>query len=710
MANKPTPADFSPTVPDFPVIGQYQPVYGKFDLTTYVQGASDYEIMAFLVQCYNATLKGYSDVTQLSKDTVTAYNQLQTWVNTWFDNLDVQQEINNKLQAMYEAGTLANAIAQSGTIPPAVAQYLNSVEGTKNLSDVTAQKIEAMAASGALGTVINNTGTVQSTTTNWLQQNVTPTGSAVVVDKSLTIEGAAADSKAVGNNIDMLKKDLTETSEQKAYMDGVTNLFDWITGSYTVESNKLGFNANNKYAIATPNAVSIKNASYIKISDFETYKFSIAITYGSENWYYINGTSNPLTIPKNATGLVISIGRRDSEIMTGSDLASVGCTIISDSKFNHLVELTELFSTPKTIESIVENTQANTSSDAFLLDNNISMATSNAKGLFSKKIGGTGSITFTDWSPSEQLSNTFKAQQDGDYLYKCMHFPHDGTYPNLEEQDPNILDVEALPFKLPIGAIYVNTDVAEEFNGFIRIVACNMFGYKEGYWYEIDNRNIAWAQIYSLPWGTSGGTDVPITYEHGTAFINLKNHKLTKDNTLHFGTRNTYATEFEYYIVKATVRCNSDCCGLKIAIDSRDDISGSPTQIINSRTFALPTNTALTAFAHNIPDSVYSYVISNFDNYVKLKVPHYYCGRVQINGFIINLLKGKNSVTTIKDLESGEEVKIIINDGSVDISTNNLIVVTEHSSRIDVTAKKDIFLNVIVSDTDAVLNYNFDLI
>lgn len=710
MANKPTPADFSPTVPDFPVIGQYQPVYGKFDLTTYVQGASDYEIMAFLVQCYNATLKGYSDVTQLSKDTVTAYNQLQTWVNTWFDNLDVQQEINNKLQAMYEAGTLANAIAQSGTIPPAVAQYLNSAEGTKNLSDVTAQKIEAMAASGALGTVINKTGTVQSTTTNWLQQNVTPTGSAVVVDKSLTIEGAAADSKAVGNNVDMLKKDLTEISEQKAYMDGVTNIIDWTTGSYTVVSNKLGFNANNKYAIATPNAISVKNASYIKISDFETYKYSIAITYGTDNWYYLNGTSNPLEIPKNVTALVVSVGRRDDVVITGSDLASVGCTIISDNKFNQLVALTELFSTPKTIESITENTQTNTSSDAFLLNNNISMATDNAKGLFSKKIGGTGSITFTDWLPSEQLSNTFNAQQDGDYIYKCMHFPHDGTYPNLQEQDPNIIDVEPLPFKLPIGAIYVNTDVAEEFNGFIRIVACDMFGYKEGYWYEIDNRNISWAQIYSLPWGTSGGTNVPITYQHGTALINLKNNKLTKDNTLHFGTRNTYATEFEYYIVKVTVKCNSDSCALKVAIDSRDDISGSPTQIINSRTFTLPKNTITTAFAHNIPDSVYSYVITNFDNYVKLKVPHYYCGRVQINGFIINLLKGKNSVTTIKDLDSGEEVKIIINDGSVDISTNNLITVTEHYSRIDVTAKKDIFLKVTVSDTDAVLNYNFDLI
>ena len=320
MANKPTPADFSPTVPDFPVIGQYQPVYGKFDLTTYVQGASDYEIMAFLVQCYNATLKGYSEVTQLSKDTVTAYNQLQTWVNIWFAEVDVQQEINNKLQSMYEAGTLADAIAKSTAIPPAVAQYLNSeegtqhltnitdakldamaqdgslanvvaqsnaippavaqylnseegtqnlsnvtadkidamtqdgslanvvaqtnkipeavnqylnsVDGTKNLSDVTAQKIEEMAASGALGTVITNTGTVQSTTTDWLQKNVTPTGSAVTLDKSLSIQGAAADSKATG---DVFKRCY------QTYSDTVSDIDTLFTpGSYHLTKDAFG--------------------------------------------------------------------------------------------------------------------------------------------------------------------------------------------------------------------------------------------------------------------------------------------------------------------------------------------------------------------------------------------------------------------------------------------------------------------------------------
>lgn len=292
MANKPTPADFSPTVPDFPVIGQYQPIYGKFDLTTYIQGASDYEIMAFLVQCYNATLKGYSDVTQLSKDTVTAYNQLQAWVNTWFAELDVQQEINNKLQSMYEEGTLATAIAQSNAIPPAVAQYLNSTEGTQNLSNVTAQKIEAMAKDGSLGTVINNTGTVQSTTTNWLQQNVTPTGSAVAVDKSLSIQGAAADSKATG--------DAFKTCYQP-YADTVLDIDALFKpGTYHLTKDSLGEHYSE--------------LNLLDVSEMRTYYSMLVLAPSTLTNYSLNGDNY------DVTQVLILNGDRQSVFIRNSKL------------------------------------------------------------------------------------------------------------------------------------------------------------------------------------------------------------------------------------------------------------------------------------------------------------------------------------------------------------------------------------------------------
>lgn len=49
-------------------------------------------------------------------------------------------------------------------------------------------------------------------TTQWLNDNVVPAGSVVVLDNSLTIEGAAADSKAVGDQLKQIKDHLNNVS------------------------------------------------------------------------------------------------------------------------------------------------------------------------------------------------------------------------------------------------------------------------------------------------------------------------------------------------------------------------------------------------------------------------------------------------------------------------------------------------------------------
>nr|DAX05118.1 MAG TPA: hypothetical protein [Bacteriophage sp.] len=189
MANKPGEANFFPDVPEFPSMGVFQPIYGKFDLTTYIQGASDYEIMAFLVGKYNACLEAYGNITKLSTDTITACKQLQDWINSWFTNLDVQEEINKKL--------------------------------------------DKMVADGSFGTLLHQTFDAQinqqttSAVTKWLVANVTPTGSAVVVDKSLSIEGAAADAKQVGLNRATLT--INESKQLNIIITHENNLFSFDT-------------------------------------------------------------------------------------------------------------------------------------------------------------------------------------------------------------------------------------------------------------------------------------------------------------------------------------------------------------------------------------------------------------------------------------------------------------------------------------------------
>lgn len=180
---------------EFPVTKPEFVVPSCVNLSTYIQGMSDYEVRCYYTQLVQQWATEWAQMQTEWSSQREAFESLKQYVNNklqtfqdWFDNLDVQQEINNTLQSMYEDGTLADAIAQ--------------------------------------------TNTVQSTITDWLNQNVTPTGSAVVVDKSLSVEGAAADAKSTGD---------TFKRSYQVYNDSVTNIDNLFKpGTYHLTKASLG--------------------------------------------------------------------------------------------------------------------------------------------------------------------------------------------------------------------------------------------------------------------------------------------------------------------------------------------------------------------------------------------------------------------------------------------------------------------------------------
>ena len=91
----------------------------------------------------------------------TAWQSMQNFINNYFDNLDVQEEINNKIVSMIQTGEFGLLVNEY--IPPAV--------------------------------------------NAWLNLNITePEG--VVIDTSLSVSGACADAKATGDAINKVKSDL----------------------------------------------------------------------------------------------------------------------------------------------------------------------------------------------------------------------------------------------------------------------------------------------------------------------------------------------------------------------------------------------------------------------------------------------------------------------------------------------------------------------
>lgn len=173
-------ADFTPSLNTYTDLTPFRFWCQKVLPFVYDDSLSYYELLCKVVDYLNKTME---DVTLSIEDVEnlhTAYENLQGYVNDYFDNLDVQDEINNKLDALVENGTIHEIFNDD------VAAILSVA------SEAAEDAIEAIPAN----------------VTNWLNEHVNPE-SDVVIDDTLSIEGAAADAKATGDEINELKSDLT---------------------------------------------------------------------------------------------------------------------------------------------------------------------------------------------------------------------------------------------------------------------------------------------------------------------------------------------------------------------------------------------------------------------------------------------------------------------------------------------------------------------
>lgn len=124
-----------PTIKPRTVTGIFTRYIAKTLPLAFDESMSYYECLCALLEYINQTIvTDINNVNDGLSELQTFYLQLQDYVNNYFDNLDVQEEINNKLDDMVEAGTLDQIIEQ----------YLNSsavwgfdtVEDMKNATNL----------------------------------------------------------------------------------------------------------------------------------------------------------------------------------------------------------------------------------------------------------------------------------------------------------------------------------------------------------------------------------------------------------------------------------------------------------------------------------------------------------------------------------------------------------------------------------------------
>lgn len=177
-------ANFTPELNSYTDLTPFRYWCQKVLPLVYDDSLSYYELLCKVIDYLNKTMEDVNLAVEDVGKLHDAYDSLQAYVNTYFENLDVQEEINNKLDEMVEDGTIRNIFSED------VQDILN---------------VASDAAEQAIADIPENV-------TDWLEEHITQE-TGYVIDDTLTVQGAAADAKKTGDEISALKSDLTENDE-----------------------------------------------------------------------------------------------------------------------------------------------------------------------------------------------------------------------------------------------------------------------------------------------------------------------------------------------------------------------------------------------------------------------------------------------------------------------------------------------------------------
>lgn len=95
-----------------------------------------YELLCKVVEYLNKVIDSNNSIGAQTEELTNAFNTLKSYVDNYFKNLDVQEEINNKLNEMSESGELAEIIAQY--LQLAGLLCFNTLNELKNATNIVA--------------------------------------------------------------------------------------------------------------------------------------------------------------------------------------------------------------------------------------------------------------------------------------------------------------------------------------------------------------------------------------------------------------------------------------------------------------------------------------------------------------------------------------------------------------------------------------------
>lgn len=165
--------NFTPNQNSYKDIGQFRFWCQKVLPLVYDDSMSYYELLCKVIHYLNEAIENVDLVGDDMTKLYSAYEQLQTWVNNYFDNLDVQGEINKKLDLFASDGTLLNLIRP-------IAVQLSQPTVVSTIGEMTnIQKTYVLSSNGHIyqykGSAWVDTGLVYATEIeNYMSYSVLP--------------------------------------------------------------------------------------------------------------------------------------------------------------------------------------------------------------------------------------------------------------------------------------------------------------------------------------------------------------------------------------------------------------------------------------------------------------------------------------------------------------------------------------------------------
>lgn len=174
-----------------------------------------YGILSEIKEHLNNVIKNEQIVTENQQNVYNSFKGLYDFVNDYFDNLDVQDEINNKLDEMVESGVLENILMNYANV---IKVYNTTVEMLNDNKLKNNQKVKTLGYyeindGGGAEFIISNVNNLFSiNTSNNLFANIIINNKINVKQMGAKGDGVNSDSTSIQNCIDIINNSINSNT------------------------------------------------------------------------------------------------------------------------------------------------------------------------------------------------------------------------------------------------------------------------------------------------------------------------------------------------------------------------------------------------------------------------------------------------------------------------------------------------------------------